>query len=225
MLCPMRKSPKLSSHITPEILLQAYKIGVFPMAETRDDPDIFWVDPEDRGIFPLDNFHISRSLARHIRRCNWQITTDQDFQGVVQGCADRSETWISPQIFDLYVSLFEMGRAHSLEVYEGESLIGGVYGVAIGGAFFGESMFSRRPNASKTALAYLLHRLKAGGFQLLDTQFLTPHLASLGAVEISRKAYHAQLAKALAVKADFNPKDYSASASSITAASSASGGT
>ncbi|MBN2906974.1 MAG: leucyl/phenylalanyl-tRNA--protein transferase [Rhodobacteraceae bacterium] len=193
-----------SSEITPELLLHAYAAGVFPMAESRDDPAIFWVDPRHRGIFPLDNFHISRSLSRKIRRAAFTIRTNTDFAGVVQACAARDETWINDTIRRLYQALHAMGHAHSLEVWEGETLVGGVYGVTLGGAFFGESMFSRRTDASKIALAYLVDRLRLGGFQLFDTQFLTPHLKSLGAVEISRAAYHARLAKALEAKADFN---------------------
>lgn len=189
--------------ITPEILLKAYALGVFPMAESRSDPEIFWVDPRRRGVMPLGGFHMSRSLARHIRKGGFTITVDQDFAGTVQGCADRPETWINDIIFDLYLDLHRMGHAHSLEVWDGSALIGGVYGVALGGGFFGESMFSRRTNASKTALAFLVDRLREGGFQLFDTQFLTTHLASLGAVEMSRTDYHDLLESAVDVRADF----------------------
>lgn len=179
-------------------------MGIFPMAEHRDDPEVFWVDPKRRGIIPLDGFRISRSLARRIRREEFDITIDKDFAGVVDGCADRVETWISAEIRDLYLALHSLGHAHSLEVREDGELVGGVYGVALGGAFFGESMFSRRTDASKVALAYLVHRLVSGGFTLFDTQFLTAHLASLGAVEISRGAYRALLAEALQRDADFS---------------------
>jgi leucyl/phenylalanyl-tRNA--protein transferase len=189
--------------LTPELLLNAYASGVFPMAETRDDPEIFWVDPRRRGVFPLDQFHISRSLARRLRRCGYNIRINSDFVGVVQGCADRDETWINDEIFFLYNQLHAIGFAHSLEVYESEDLIGGVYGVTLGGAFFGESMFSRRTDASKIALAYLVDRLKLAGFTLFDTQFITPHLSSLGAVEIPRAQYHQLLEIALEVEADF----------------------
>lgn len=190
--------------ITPELLLQAYMSGIFPMAESRDDPELFWVDPRRRGIFPLDGFHISRSLSRALRRDDYAVTINQDFTGVVEGCADRPETWINDEIAGLYADLFERGYAHSLEVWSTEgALIGGVYGVALGGAFFGESMFSRRTNASKIALAWMIDRLNLTGYTLFDTQFLTTHLASLGAIEISRADYHARLAEALAGSADF----------------------
>lgn len=172
-------------------------MGVFPMAEGRDDPEIFWVDPKERGVFPLDAFHISRSLARTIRSTPFRITLNQDFSGVVRGCADRNETWINDQIFDLYCELHQIGHGHSLEIWEEESLVGGVYGVTLGAAFFGESMFSRRRDASKIALAYLTRHLKNCGFLLFDTQFITPHLASLGAEEIARSDYHQRLIKAI----------------------------
>ncbi len=209
----------MTDALTPEILLRAYAMGIFPMAESHTDPTIHWIDPRKRGIFPLDKFHISRSLSRHIRRSNWTIRTNTNFCGVVQGCADRPETWINPEIFRLYGDLHDLGFAHSLEVWDGENLIGGVYGVAIGAAFFGESMFSRRTNASKIALAYLIHRLNAGGFTLFDTQFLTPHLASLGAMEISRAEYQRRLGKALAATASFAPEGYCAVPSSVAAGS------
>lgn len=172
-------------------------MGVFPMAEGRDDPEIFWVDPKERGVFPLDAFHISRSLARTIRTTPFRITLNQDFSGVVRGCADRNETWINDQIFDLYCELHQIGHSHSLEIWEEEALVGGVYGVTLGAAFFGESMFSRRRDASKIALAYLTRHLKNCGFLLFDTQFITPHLASLGAEEIARSDYHQRLTKAI----------------------------
>ena len=198
--------------MTPETLLAAYAAGVFPMAASRNDPTIHWVDPRHRGILPLDNFHISRSLRHRIRHWHCTIRTNTDFAGVVQACADRAETWINAQIFDLYVALHVMGHAHSLEVWEGDDLVGGTYGVVLGSAFFGESMFSRRTDASKVALAYLVHRLNAGGFTLFDTQFLTPHLASLGGIEISRAAYRHRLALALKQPAQFDPPDYSSTA-------------
>lgn len=189
--------------VSPDLLLQAYRSGIFPMAERRDDPDIFWVDPRRRGILPLDGFHISRSLAKRLRRDAWQVTLDTAFEAVIDGCADRPETWINPEIRSLYSSLFDQGTAHSLEVWEGSELIGGVYGVALGGVFCGESMFSRRTDASKVALAWLVAHLGACGFTLFDTQFITPHLASLGGLEISRAQYHARLADALETDADF----------------------
>ena len=188
---------------TPELLLHGYSIGIFPMAEHRDDPEIFWVDPRRRGVFPLDGFHISRSLARAMRRTRFTITTNTAFNDVVTGCADRADTWINAEIFSLYAQLHTLGHAHALEVWEDDMLVGGVYGVTLGRAFFGESMFSRRDNASKIALACLVDRLNRGGFTLFDTQFLTPHLASLGAQEITRAAYHARLEMALMKTADF----------------------
>ena len=163
------------------------------MAEHRDDPEIFWVDPRRRGVMPLNGFHIARSLARAMRRSTFHHTINRDFDGVVAGCADREDTWINAEITALYTALHHAGHAHSLEVWDGTALVGGVYGVTLGRAFFGESMFSRRTNASKMALAALVDRLRHAGFTLFDTQFLTDHLASLGAQEISRAEYHAQL--------------------------------
>lgn len=196
----MRDEPDL----TPELLMRAYASGLFPMAEHRDDPTLFWVDPKRRGIFPLDGFHISRSLARRIRRGGFHVTVNADFTGVMDGCADRHETWINTRIRELYMRLHEIGLAHSLEVWDEDgTLIGGVYGVTLGAAFFGESMFSRKTDASKIALAYLVDRLNLAGYRLFDTQFLTSHLASLGAIEITRAAYQAQLAEALEHQADF----------------------
>ena len=189
--------------ITPETLLRAYAAGIFPMAETATSEDIFWVDPRRRGILPLDRFHISRSLARTIRGGAYRVTLDRDFAGVVDGCADRDETWINPTIRGLYLDLHRTGHAHSIETWHDGALTGGVYGVTLGSAFFGESMFSRRPSASKVALAYLTHHLARCGFTLFDTQFITPHLASLGATEIPRAEYHARLQRALRVAADF----------------------
>ena len=189
--------------ITPELLLRAYAAGVFPMSEGRDEPELFWVDPRERGILPLEGFHISRSLARRIRQAPFDIRINTDFAGVVGGCSDRDETWINAEIFELYQQLHATGHAHSLELWEGDALVGGVYGVALGAAFFGESMFSRRRDASKIALAYLVSRLRFGGFELFDTQFVTDHLQSLGAVEISRAAYRSRLADALQKPANF----------------------
>lgn len=189
--------------LTPELLLQGYAMGIFPMAEHREDPEIFWVDPRRRGVFPLDRFHISRSLARRMRRMDYSVDINQDFASVVTGCAERAETWINDEIRDHYLALHDRGHAHSLEIRADGALIGGVYGVVLGAAFFGESMFSRQTDASKIALAYLVDRLRQGGFTLFDTQFLTDHLASLGAVEISRAAYRARLFEALELDADF----------------------
>lgn len=190
--------------LTPDHLLQGYAQGIFPMAEGRDASEIFWVDPEARGILPIAGFHISRSLAKRLRAAPFAITINQDFDLCVAGCAARPETWINAEIAALYGALHRAGHAHSLEVWEGSTLVGGVYGVALGGAFFGESMFSRRTDASKIALAYLTHRLWVGGYRLFDTQFLTPHLASLGAIEIPRAAFHRQLHAARQLSADFH---------------------
>jgi leucyl/phenylalanyl-tRNA--protein transferase len=173
------------------------------MAEARDDPDVFWVDPRKRGILPLNGFHISRSLRKNILRQPFRITINTAFNEVVAGCAARDETWINAPIAALYRQLHTAGFAHALEVWEDQTLVGGVYGVTLGAAFFGESMFSKRPNASKIALAYLVHRLHAGGFTLFDTQFVTPHLLSLGAIEIPRAEYRRQLEAALEREADF----------------------
>lgn len=186
-----------SLQITPDLLLKAYSAGVFPMSEHRDDPEIFWVDPRRRGILPLNGFHISRSLARRMRRGGYTVTLNADFSGVLDGCADRPDTWINCEIRCLYLDLHALGHAHSIEVSKDGVLIGGVYGVALGAAFFGESMFSRRTDASKLALAHLTDHLRRCGFTLFDTQFITPHLASLGGVEISRSEYHEILSKAL----------------------------
>jgi leucyl/phenylalanyl-tRNA--protein transferase len=205
----------MTGRLTPERLLTAYAMGVFPMAETRDSTEIHWVDPRRRGIFPLEGFHISRSLARDIRHGDFAITTDTDFDGVVRACADRPGTWINEEIFHLYGQLHQIGHAHSLEVRAKDQLVGGVYGVTLGAAFFGESMFSRATNGSKIALAFLCHRLRAGGFQLFDTQFLTPHLASLGAVEVARGEYHRMLRAALGQTAQFDPPGYQPSVSAV----------
>lgn len=182
---------------TPELMLAAYAQGIYPMAESREDPEIFWVEPRRRGIFPIGGFRVSRSLGRTLRSGRFRVTFDRDFAGVVEGCASRDVTWISHAIARTFRELHAQGHAHSVEVWEGEVLAGGVYGSVLGAAFFGESMFSRRTDASKVALFHLNGRLEAGGFALFDTQLLTPHLASLGAVEVSRGTYHRMLAEAL----------------------------
>lgn len=192
--------------LSPDVLIQGYAAGIFPMAEHRDDPEIFWVDPVRRGVMPLRGFHISRSLRRAMRQTTFTVRINHDFQGVLDGCADRVDTWINTEIRTLYVALYDREQAHSLEIWDGDDLAGGVYGVTLGAAFFGESMFSRRSNASKIALACLVDRLIDGGFTLFDTQFLTEHLASLGAIEISRAEYHKALQVACARPASFaNP--------------------
>lgn len=188
--------------LTPELLLGAYAAGIFPMAESQDAPDVYWVEPQQRGIIPLDGFHISRSLARHMRKSDIKGTLNLAFEEVLDGCADRDETWINETIRDLMVALHDRGFAHSFEVWEDGDLAGGMYGVALGGAFFGESMFSRSTNGSKMVLAYAVDHLRRTGFTLFDTQFLTDHLASLGAIEISRSDYKERLAAALDADAD-----------------------
>ncbi|MDZ7904981.1 MAG: leucyl/phenylalanyl-tRNA--protein transferase [Cypionkella sp.] len=210
----------MSQDITPELLLHAYSVGVFPMASSRESREVHWMQPRLRGVFELDRFHISRSLRKRLLQGGYEVSVNRDFAGVVRACADRPSTWINAQIYDLYEQLHARGAAHSLEVWCRDTLIGGVYGVALGGAFFGESMFSRRTNASKIALAYLVHRLRAGGFVLFDTQYITPHLASLGAVEIPRADYEARLARALPLAADFTPKGYCPLPSSVVSPSS-----
>lgn len=209
--------------LSPETLLRGYAMGIFPMAESREDDRVHWVDPRLRGILPLDSFRISRSLARHIRRTHAEVRVDTAFDDVVSACATREETWISRQIQALYRALHAAGFAHSVEVWEQDILVGGVYGVTLGGAFFGESMFSHRRDASKLALAYAIHRLRSGGFTLFDTQFLTPHLASLGGIEISRTSYHRLLKAALPLRASFDPPGYSPSPSEVASGCAASG--
>ena len=193
--------------LTPEVLLRAYARGMFPMAERRHDPGVYWVDPDRRGIVPLDGLRVSRRLARRVRRAEFEVRVDSAFARVVGLCAEatprRAETWINDQIIELYCELNRRGSAHSVECWRDGELAGGLYGVRLGGAFFGESMFSRAADASKVALVHLVERLNAGGFKLLDTQFLTPHLESLGAIEISRERYHDLLREALAAEARF----------------------
>jgi leucyl/phenylalanyl-tRNA--protein transferase len=185
------------SRLDPRLLLQGYATGIFPMADSRDADELFWVEPRNRAIIPLDRFHVSRSLRRTIRSGRFTVTRDRDFGGVIAGCADREETWINAQIETAMLALHGSGHAHSIEVWREDRLVGGVYGVKLGRAFFGESMFSRETDASKVALAWLVARLKAGNFTLLDCQFMTEHLASLGAVSVSRETYVALLATAL----------------------------
>lgn len=205
-----RPSP-FDIEITPELIIRAYRAGIFPMSEDAEDEDLFWVSPEMRGIIPLDGFHLSTSLRKAIRKSGFTVRVDSDFEGVIHGCAtvgaDRDSTWINRTIRHVYGELFRRGTAHTVEVWDGDALVGGLYGLAIGGAFFGESMFHRRTNASKMAMAHLVERLKAGGFILLDTQFLTDHLASLGGVEIPRNQYEERLAEALLVEGDWTAWD------------------
>ena len=193
--------------LTAETLLAAYAAGIFPMAESADDPELFWVDPRRRGILPLDAFHVPRRLRRVVRQGGFEIRCDSAFEEVIRGCAEatekRANTWINDEIVRLYASLFARGAVHSVEAWQDDALAGGLYGVAIGGAFFGESMFSRATDASKVALVHLAARLRLGGYRLLDTQFLTPHLARFGGIEITRARYHRLLAEALAYRACF----------------------
>lgn len=187
--------------LTPELVLAAYARGLFPMAETRDDPQLYWVSPELRGIIPLDSFHVPRRLARTIRSGRFAVTSDRAFADVMRACAapapGREESWINDEIIRLYTALAASGHAHSVECWRAGELVGGLYGVRLGGAFFGESMFSRTPDASKVALAALVDNLNRGGFSLLDTQFITTHLARFGAVEIPRERYLTLLERAL----------------------------
>ena len=198
------------SGLTPEILLRAYSVGLFPMAERRDDDTLYWIDPEKRGILPLEGFHAPRRLRRTVRQGRFDVRCDTAFEEVILRCAEpsigRDETWINDEIVRLYVDLFEMGRAHSVEAWLDGELVGGLYGVTLGAAFFGESMFSRVTDASKVALVHLVARLRRGSFKLLDTQFVTPHLSQFGAVEIHRNGYRDVLSQALNVTATFHPE-------------------
>jgi len=193
--------------LTPDLLLRAYAIGIFPMAEGRDHPELHWIDPELRGILPLDAFHLPRKLKRRIRRRDFDVRCDSNFAEVIRSCAERADnrpdTWINPAIETLYVELYQAGFAHSVECWRDGDLVGGLYGVALGAAFFGESMFSRTTDASKVALAHLVLRLRKGGFRLLDTQFATSHLSRFGVIEIPRDDYRVRLSRALTTPADF----------------------
>jgi leucyl/phenylalanyl-tRNA--protein transferase len=197
----MTSRDNVSAEITPEVLLRAYACGIFPMAESADDPTLFWVEPEQRGVIPLDGFHISARLARTVRTDRFTVTVNRAFSEVIDGCAaprmGRENTWINRRIRNLYAALHKLDHCHSVEAWEGEQLVGGLYGVSLGGAFFGESMFHRARDASKVALVHLVARLIAGGFVLLDTQFVTEHLRSFGAVEVPRRRYRTELDVAL----------------------------
>ena len=197
--------------ITPQVLLKAYACGIFPMAESANDDNLFWVEPEERGIIPLTDFHIPRRLKKTVRKSPYRVVINKDFEAVIDGCAavtpDRDVTWINEPIRRLYKELFETGRAHTVEVYDEDVLIGGLYGVHLGGAFFGESMFSRARDASKIALTHLVARMCAGGFRLLDTQFTTDHLKTFGAIDVSRHRYHLLLETALDRRGDFHALD------------------
>jgi leucyl/phenylalanyl-tRNA--protein transferase len=193
--------------ITTDLMLRAYRHGLFPMAETRKGDRLYWLDPEKRGILPLDSFHLPRRLARTVLSSAFEVTVDQDFAGTIAGCAEpapgRVDTWINPQIERLFSELHHLGHAHSVESRQDGHLVGGLYGVAIGGVFFGESMFSVARDASKVALVNLVARLRLGGFRLLDTQFVTGHLAQFGAEELAREEYKTRLTQALAAPAQF----------------------
>ncbi len=193
--------------ITPEVLLKAYACGIFPMAESAEDPALYWIEPERRGIIPLDRFHVSSRLARTVRSDRFVVAVNRDFDGVLDGCSEpmpgRTRTWINGRIRNLYRKLYERGDCHTVEAYENGELVGGLYGVSLGRAFFGESMFHRARDASKVALVHLVARLKAGHYRLLDTQFVTEHLRTFGAVEVSRPAYHKMLDAALVGDGDF----------------------
>jgi leucyl/phenylalanyl-tRNA--protein transferase len=193
--------------ITPDILLKAYAAGIFPMAEDAEDPSLFWIEPQERGVIPLDGFHLSRRLARTLRTETFEVRVDHDFDAVIAGCAepgpDRDKTWINERIRRLYGELFDLGHCHTVEVYAGGRLVGGLYGVTLGAAFFGESMFHRERDASKVALAHLVARLRRGGFKLLDTQFVTEHLLQFGAVEVPRRIYKRLLREAIDAQADW----------------------
>lgn len=206
------KNPE--NQLSPQLLLRAYSMGIFPMAESQDNPTVFWVDPEIRGIVPLDTFHVSKSLRKKIRSGSFQVTCDTAFERIMRCCAEqsetRAETWINDDIIHAYTELHEYGFAHSVETWQDGELVGGLYGVSMGAAFFGESMFSRATDASKVALVQLVARMKHGGYQLLDTQFVTDHLKRFGAIEVPARRYLELLEEALNQKAEFSavlPKD------------------
>ena len=203
----MTSRDNVSNEITPEVLLRAYACGIFPMAESADDPTLFWVEPEQRGVIPLDGFHISSRLARTVRSDRFIVTVNRAFGEVIDGCAaprmGRENTWINRRIRNLYTALHRLGHCLSVEAWEGDQLAGGLYGVSLGGAFFGESMFHRARDASKVALVHLVARLIAGGFVLLDTQFVTEHLRGFGAVEVPRRRYRNELDVALLHQGNF----------------------
>ena len=193
--------------ITPDVLLKAYACGIFPMAENADDPALYWIEPDMRGIIPLAGFHLPARLARTIRTTAYTVRVDRDFDAVIDACAEakpeRARTWINERIRKIYRGLFEHGHCHTVEVYDGDKLVGGLYGVSLGRAFFGESMFHRASDASKIALVHLVARLRAGGYRLLDTQYVTEHLKTFGAVDVPKRRYHRMLEEAIVGHADF----------------------
>jgi leucyl/phenylalanyl-tRNA---protein transferase len=202
-----KKSDPFAVDLTPELIIRAYQAGIFPMAEDATSTDVFWVSPPLRGIMPLDGFRISKSLHKALKKHPYSIRVDTDFEAIIHGCAtagtDRETTWINPTIRALYGELFRRGHVHTVEVWDGEALVGGLYGLSLGAAFFGESMFHRKTDASKIAMAHLVERLNAGGYRLLDTQFVTDHLASLGGIEIPREVYEVRLGDALQHRGDY----------------------
>jgi leucyl/phenylalanyl-tRNA--protein transferase len=206
-----RKTDPFEVEPTPELILRAYRAGIFPMAEDASSDDLFWVSPLLRGIIPLDSFHISKTLRKTLRTHKYLVRTDTDFAATIEGCAtsgtERETTWINPSIRALYGELFARGYVHTIEVWDESEMVGGLYGVSIGAAFFGESMFHRRTDCSKIAMAHLLLRLKAGNYRLLDTQFLTEHLKTFGGIEIPRETYELRLADALGHEADWGAID------------------
>jgi leucyl/phenylalanyl-tRNA--protein transferase len=209
--------------ITPDVLLKAYACGIFPMAESAEDPALYWIEPDMRGIIPLQGFHIPARLARSVRSTSYTVHVDRDFDAVIDGCAepkpDRARTWINIRIRRIYRSLFERGHCHTVEVYDGDRLVGGLYGVSLGRAFFGESMFHRERDASKIALVHLVARLKAGEYRLLDTQYVTEHLKTFGAIEVPKRRYHRLLEEAISGDANFTalPTDRPVSGEKILA--------
>lgn len=207
--------------ITPQVLLKAYRCGIFPMAESADDPALYWIEPQHRGILPLDRIKLPKRLARTIRSEPYEIRVDSDFDGVIAGCAavqpGRNSTWINARIHGLYQELFELGHCHTVEAWQDGNLVGGLYGVALNGAFFGESMFSKARDASKICLFYLMARLIKGGFSLLDTQFVTPHLMQFGAQEVSREDFHRILDQALTLTGTFSALPAAVSGQDVTA--------
>jgi leucyl/phenylalanyl-tRNA--protein transferase len=207
--------------LSAELLLSAYAAGIFPMGSDRDPDTLYWVDPPKRGVLPLDGLHISKSLRKRIKRGGFEVRINCDFAGTMRDCADRSETWINDAIVESYADLHRRGFAHSVETWVGDVRVGGLYGVSLGAGFFGESMFSKATDASKIALVWLVARLRVGGYRLLDTQFTTDHLESLGAIEIPRKLYKADLANALGISARFHDMSEDAPAETIIAAATA----
>lgn len=206
-----RKADPFDLDLTPELIVRAYRAGIFPMAESADSADLFWVCPQQRGILPIDGFHIPRKLRRLLKSHSFRVAVDTDFGAVIDGCAtagsDRASTWINPTIRRLYGELFGRGLCHTVEVWDGPHLVGGLYGLALGAVFFGESMFHRRTGASKIALAHLMDRLRAGGYRLCDTQFVTDHLRLFGGVEIPREDYEVRLSDGLAHQGDWHAID------------------